>query len=489
MTNRFGCKEAQRCLDEQLVGALSEAEEEALGVHLAVCDECDQREQLWAGLQQAMREEPLPALDPLVERRMLSGVEPASRLVNKRRTPAWGWAAGFALAAGIAGLALLLGPKLLDRLTTPDESAGTPLVDAVDSNPAAVELAPAATDDGPAVAQVIDGRRVLPGATQGTALWLESDAVVYVDRNDEQVAHFDLTEGLVVAEVGENREGFRFLVQTPQVQVVAHGTIFSVEITERGEEIYRVTEGVVEVVSLQQGRAGLELAEGMEFHSGEQAAVIASMPGLERDRALLPSRTELADADVATAPAETEAELLARVDPSTIVAAPPSIESLTRLAQEHRVARQYDDACAAYQQLIQTHPDSAAAHNGQVALGQMKLDAMDRPQDSLGHFDAYLSESPAGTLAAEARVGRVRALARLGRHDDLIRAAGEFVQAHPDGSACPEVIRLRADARRAQADCGRARVDYEELIERWPDSPQADHAKAGIAACDGVDPS
>jgi len=484
--NGFSCDEARRLLDEQTLGALGEEEQAALEVHLAVCDDCRERQRLWDGLQHAVRTAPLPELDPLVERRMLSGVEPASREAQRRRTPAWAWGAGLALAAGIAGLALLLGPKLLLLQDDGDGAPVAPLAEATDETPVP-EVAPPPADWTPAEAQVVDGRRVLPGAAEGTALWLDRDALVRVDRNDEQVAHFDLRDGLVVAEVGDNREGFRFVVETPQVQVVAHGTVFSVEVTEQGDEIYRVTEGVVEVIPLAQDHtASLALDEGMELHSGADAAVLADAIGLARDRALMP-QDEVADA-AAAAPDELEGELLARVDP-TAPAAPPSIEALTRQAQQHQVARQYDEACAAYQQLIEQHPGSAAALNGHVAMGQMQLDAMGQPADSLGHFEAYLSEAPAGTLAAEARVGRVRALSSLGRHDELIRAADEFLAAHPDGSASPEVVRLRADARRARGDCGRARGDYEELIERWPDSPQADHAKAGIAACDGPDPS
>ncbi len=488
MTNAFGCDEARRCLDEQLLGTLSDEEQAALDVHLAVCDECRERDQLWRGLQVAVREAPLPELDPLTERRMLSGVEPAARPEPRRRTPAWTWAAAMAVAAAIAGLALLLGPQLLGGSPDQEDPAGAPLADAVDDGLVPEPDAPQDGERTPAVAQQIDGRHALPGAAEGTALWIEPDAVVRVEQNDLDAARFDLDRGLVVAEVGDNREGFRFVVQTDQVEVVAHGTVFSVEVTPAGDEVYRVSEGVVEVVPRRQDRSPVELGEGLQLHSGEQVAVMATRAALERDRALLPDRTLAAEPDAAVAAEPLEGELLARLDP-TEPPSPPGIEELTRRAQQHQVARQYDEACAAYQELIAQHPDSTAALNGHVALGQMQLDAMDQAEDSLGHFDSYLSAAPAGTLAAEARVGRVRALDRLGRDDELIRAADEFLAAHPDGSASPEVVRLRADAQRARGDCGRARADYEELIERWPDSPQADHAKAGLAACEGVDPS
>jgi len=118
-----------------------------------------------------------------------------------------------------------------------------------------------------------------------------------------------------------------------------------------------------------------------------------------------------------------------------------------------------------------------------VTLGQLKLESLDQPAESLGHFDAYLSRHPAGMLSEEARLGRVRAVSRLEEHGALIEAATEYLQLFPGGRGGSEVLRLRADTHRSSGDLERAVEDYQELIDRWPGSPHAAEARTALEAC------
>jgi len=165
---------------------------------------------------------------------------------------------------------------------------------------------------------------------------------------------------------------------------------------------------------------------------------------------------------------------------------PRTIDVFARLAQEHRRARRYADACEIYGQLIDTWPHSAAATNSLVALGQVRQGAMGQPAESLVHFDDYLAASPSGVLAEEARVGRVRALAELDRHDELLASATEYLALHPRGTAAPEVYALRGDALRRAGMLGVAAEDYRAVLDRWPESPFAAQARTGLEACGGT---
>jgi TolA-binding protein len=121
-----------------------------------------------------------------------------------------------------------------------------------------------------------------------------------------------------------------------------------------------------------------------------------------------------------------------------------------------------------------------------VALGQLELSALGKPAAALGRFDDYLQRSPKGALAAEARVGRVRTLARLGHVSQLEPAARDYLSAHPAGRAAPEMHRRIGDARAKSGNCSGAIAEYKLVVERWPTSPQAERARAGLDSCGDV---
>lgn len=473
---RTDCNRAIRLLDA--VEPLSTDQQQILDVHLACCDECRERQDIWTGLQRAVREEPLPPLEPMLERRLLTGMEPVRRPSPERSGRPWIAAAALATSCGAAAAWLVF------QIVAP--TGGVP--DVTSTAPAHERVAATPAGDG----------LPLTCASPGTALWLEKDAAVVEEHNDRSRAHFHLDRGLVVAEVGDNAPGFRFVVETPSVLVEALGTIFSVDVREDGSEIVRVTEGVVRVLHGTTGEVVGEVSSGEEMIVGEPRPEEVSWTTVEQDLALLelsvPAHGDavaLAEPtpDVDALPeVPTPAEELEEEPPVLALAAPEAridddnLALLTSLAHAHQRAGEYESACNVYRRIMDTYPDTLAARNSLVTLGQIELSAMDLPAQALDRFDAYLLLTPQGALAEEARVGRIRGLTQLGQPTQVIAAADEFVRLHARSSALAEVLRLRGDAHLAMGASALAKRDYEELLARWPTSPQANAARASLTS-------
>ena len=470
---RSGCNRAIPLLEA--VDPLSTQEQQILDVHLACCDECRARQDLWAGLVQAVRHEPLPPLAPMLERRLLTGREPAVRLPVRRTGRPWIAAAALATACGAAAAWLVV------QLAAPPQ--GTPVVPPSGPTFEVAEAAPAG-----------DGLP-LTCSSPGTALWLEEDAAVLEAHNDRSRAHFHLDRGLVVAEVGDNEPGYRFVVETPAVLVEALGTIFSVDVQSDGREVVRVAEGVVRVIGAHDGAVMGHVSSGEEMVVGDPRPAEVPWSVVEQDLAVLelpePQRDDAVAVLVSAPIVEALTTPAADEEPLPELAlAEPAVEDdnlapLTSLAHAHQRAGEYESACDVYRRIMEIYPDTLAANNSLVTVGQIELSALGLPELALDRFDDYLVQSPEGALIEEARIGRVRSLSQLGRTTEVIASADEFVRHHPSSSALAEALRLRGDAHHATGAHALAARDYEELLARWPTSPQASAASAGLEACKG----
>jgi tetratricopeptide (TPR) repeat protein len=156
---------------------------------------------------------------------------------------------------------------------------------------------------------------------------------------------------------------------------------------------------------------------------------------------------------------------------------------LSRLARGYRRVKQFRMAAEKYRALIFEYPQSNAGKNALVALAQMELGALGEPASALDHFGLYLEMAPGGMLAQEARIGRVRALARLGRNQEVIAAAGQYLGAGQSGVAAAELHRRRGDAKAATGNCQGAVKDYRTVIDKWPTSAEAKRAEQGLGKC------
>ncbi|MGK3969307.1 tol-pal system YbgF family protein [Sorangium sp. So ce118] len=115
-----------------------------------------------------------------------------------------------------------------------------------------------------------------------------------------------------------------------------------------------------------------------------------------------------------------------------------SAEALLVRAQSRLGQGKSAEASAAYRALLAQHPSSPEARAALVSLGQLALQ-QGKAAEALGYFERYLAG--AGPLAAEARVGRVQCLRRLGRTADERAAIADFLSRHGESVHAP---RLRA---------------------------------------------
>ncbi len=161
-----------------------------------------------------------------------------------------------------------------------------------------------------------------------------------------------------------------------------------------------------------------------------------------------------------------------------------TIDELTSLAQSQRADGQYHEACDVYGRLVDLYPDSNAADNARVAIGQMKLTAMGHPQEAISSFSDYLDRQPLGPLALDARLGIVRAQAANGTPREVIEATDPFLAFHGDAYAVSEVLVARGDALQAMGNCEDARRAYSKVLERETSTTYEFQAREGLAACE-----
>jgi outer membrane protein assembly factor BamD (BamD/ComL family) len=87
------------------------------------------------------------------------------------------------------------------------------------------------------------------------------------------------------------------------------------------------------------------------------------------------------------------------------------------------------EARSIYGRLIAQHPGSAEALAALVSLGELQLSQFGDAKAALKSFDAYVRAG--GSLAQEARYGRIRALRKLGRHAEEQAAIDRFLADYP----------------------------------------------------------
>jgi TolA-binding protein len=460
----FGCEEARRWLEARSDGSLGDDEASALDVHLAICSDCQGHVGLLDAIESTLRDGPLPGLTAEMEARFLSGQPSRAR----RSTLVWP-------AVAVAAAAVLV----FSLRPAPEATPSVPAT-AVATSVLAVEEPVEALPEAPP--------ELVAGAADGTALYLTSDAVIATQSNGAREAHFVLERGSAVAVVGANEPGFRFRVETATSIVTATGTIFSVQVWADGRERYRVLEGSVEVAEKGSDdppialEAGFDLEPGMRSPRRSAAAAMHADLGLARwqDRPAEMYVGELNRRLGLEAAARTPEAVEVVRKPAKTAKAARSLDELYRAARKHQLSRDFDAATAAHEEIVRSHPDDRGAWLSHVALGQMRLQ-VGQATASLEHFGRYLELAPEGTLAEEARFGRVGAARELGRSEDVVAWATDYLSEHPNTVGGAEVLRARADAHRASGERARAEGDYRAIIAAWPDTSQATHAHVALA--------
>jgi len=118
----------------------------------------------------------------------------------------------------------------------------------------------------------------------------------------------------------------------------------------------------------------------------------------------------------------------------------PAISTLLAEARQRRAGQDWHGEAAAYQLLIETHPESSEATLCLVPLGQVQLEQLDQPELALASFRGYVHNAPAGLLLEEAQWGEAEALYQLGRGDEARDALQRFLDHHPGSLYAPRAI-------------------------------------------------
>lgn len=368
--NSFSCKRALRCLDDLHGGIIEAADREALNVHLAVCDGCRARAEMWQKLEGVMRDTELRPLGATAHQRLLSGrLPPLDAAAGSSRSPRSrrGWILG--AAAAVVILSIPLAAVSLARLRAYQQTRTD---------------APDVSGSGLVPLEVIES----PDPPRNETL----DAVP-----SELPSQPDLSTTEPVAAVA-----------VPAVQEPA-------------------------------GYTGVLPLEAVVPPDPETPLALAAGPDI------------------------------------------PSIDELSRSAREHRRAWRFAFACRDYRLLSEHYPDSAEATASHVALGQMKLGAMERPDEAVEHFRRYLVHAPDGDLAEDARVGEIRASSALGYTEETATACERYLSLHPDGGARAEVLHYRGDALMELGREFQALEVYGDLLEGWPETTHGAWARARLA--------
>jgi hypothetical protein len=354
------------------------------------------------------------------------------------------------------------------------------------------------------VVRVGQGRACL-AYSEGSSACADRDTELRLVAADREQRRLMLDAGVVVCRLDAQPPGVRFSVETLRGRITAKGTVFAVQYLPDSEVAVRVHRGVVEVESArgahQQLRAPAGVVLGHEIRqtvtTGEawhQDAELIEAADLWAQGAVAPvdiaaspsgalvtlDGVGLGESPVSTLVGRGDHEIVverpgfrphrerfvvmgaervsrspvlqalpeqpsATADvPSSAAPTPPSAAELRARARSLRSAGRYAEAATAYQSLLSVHPRSAEARAALVSLGELQLSQLGNPVAALRSFDAYLARG--GSLAQEARYGRIRALRRLGRSAGARAATEAFLRDYP-GSAQAKALRERLGER------------------------------------------
>lgn len=485
-----GCKWMATHMDAYILGGCSEEERESAELHLATCADCRENVRMWAFLRGEVPRAQLPPLPPMLERRMLSGGVPDhfrksfSRTFGVRRYIA---VSAMALAAG-----LLLVLSLWLLFSRKQSHPISPLLPSIQTDPLSMFAAksPAPLNASPFLTDA-SGRTYVDVAP-GTTLWILDDAAVVVKALDNTQAVFRLIRGTVVAEIGPVPPEFRFVVETEEQEIEARGTVFTVEVDPSGASSVRVAEGIVEVRQPKRRQKGHIMTAGQiltpfaEAPSAAPAAVLAADMAFIRTPpsskhpgylSVRPSKRSANHKNGLLSPGQRRHKERQKTSNEQ----GPS--QLLDLAQEFRRSGAFGPAVATYEKLLAAYPGSSGAAISLVSLGQLKLSALSNPDAALLLFERYLERMPRGSLRAAALSGKIRSLARLRRHAEVVAGVTAYLAAFPMSPATPEMYRRRGDAHLALGETVKASRDFKRVIRQWPDATEAIRAQNSLARC------
>jgi hypothetical protein len=123
----------------------------------------------------------------------------------------------------------------------------------------------------------------------------------------------------------------------------------------------------------------------------------------------------------------------APVKPKAVEAATPTVtaDQLYKALTDAQHRHDTSQAMQLYRRLQRQFPGSPEEATSTYTVGRLLYDSGEDTSEALDLFNRYLAESPNGTLAEEARVGRALALQRMGRSSEERQAWLDLLSAHP----------------------------------------------------------
>lgn len=328
-----------------------------------------------------------------------------------------------------------------------------------DSGEQAAQAAPLTRSDGSsfdAIMPAVETARV--PLSDGSELWVDKGAVL---------APLDVSERSVVLHLLRGRARFavkpggprRWVIEAGAASVEVVGTRFTVDRDGSGVRV-KVEEGKVLVrgAALPDGVARLGAGEQVRVPAKPQlAAVAAEEIAPEPSAPALPIVLEAA-VEPAPLPAETAKPKLvpapASVPPTPAVApvqaaAPtmPDADILFAIADEARIARDYQRALEALQRVVREYGVDPRAKLAAFTIGRIRDEQFHDLAAAADSYEKALALGLSGSLAEDcyARLMRVlEAQARDGRvpRARLVQTAEQYVRRYPKGRYAAEARRL-----------------------------------------------
>jgi hypothetical protein len=280
---------------------------------------------------------------------------------------------------------------------------------------------------------------------------------------EDGAVRISLTDGAVALSVDPGRPEKKMVsVVTPEGEVRVKGTVFAVRVKDDRASV-EVFRGVVEVIP----GGGDDL---LEVPAGKSARVrsrtLRSLPAVISDPMVLAlgtSSIEVPDAPVTVSPdvvdepapvvEENAADEASGARGKTlhrgraVRADAGSVDGIIENARSCLLAHDWECAAQQYGLVLKNHSRHPQSTAVLISLAKIELRHLNRPDQALSHYRAYLQQAPRGPLAEEALLGTADACRQLGRRAEEITALRRFVETYPDSS-----LRNKARLRLQQID-------------------------------------
>lgn len=426
MTER--CTRWMELSDRQLLGdELAERELEFIHAHELECVECGREaavlRELRPSLLHAVPSEDdvrrlllqaeLPELGP--SRQDRASAEP---LLAARRRPARRIAAAAALLALVASVALLIKSKASEPVTSGHV-------------PPATAPSPGAHPGPPAFLSKVTEDTCGP-LTDGIVLCVTAGSEIGRVQLEGARRTVELRRGRAVASLDPQPKGSSFSILTRAGEVKAIGTVFSVELTEDGAAYARVSRGRV-LVRAASAPSEQALLAGQQLSLGAAAASALPLAESERDLDLVARWTSMLGLDEPHPEPLAERSGDAKDAESQALDLDPPRTTKDELshARQLRARGLFTRAAAVYRSVYARSPRSESGRAALMALASLQLSSLNDPAAALASFETYLA-SGNGPLRQQAAYGKIRALRRLGRTAEELRATQSFIERYPN---------------------------------------------------------